>query len=88
MRKIIAVLIRWWGLMLIGQGYALASIEDDIIKQLEVGIHEEFADNAKVQVLMFDGLVVQLPEGQANRLEGVLASVGERNGVTFTSKKL
>ena len=70
-----------------GLYYALSSVEDAITRELAESLEREFTEHARVIVLMFDGLVVQMQGVDPDAVRRVLADVGGRWKVTFSIDK-
>ena len=69
--------------------YAVSSMQDLVIQSLEKALGDEFEDEAKIIVYMFDGLVVQTQGvGNERRVRRVLDAVGMAASVKFTMELL
>ena len=68
--------------------YALSSVEDSIVHDVEKAVQEAFGERAQTIAYMFDGMVVRMNTlGSEGRLRQVLDQVGQRRGVHFTLNK-
>jgi hypothetical protein len=68
--------------------YALAAVEDSIVKDVQDAIEAAFGRNVQVTTFMFDGLIVRLDVlGCKERLQAILEEVGGRRGVNFSLDK-
>ena len=62
--------------------YALSSIEDSILMSLQNALAVRLP-TARINTLMFDGVVLKIHIDEVGALKAILADVGQPFGVTF-----
>jgi len=68
--------------------YALSSVEDSIVRDVEKAVQEAFGERAQIITYMFDGLIVRMANlGCSDSLRKILDDVGKRRGVHFSLEK-